>query len=202
MTISYKLLSLAILGAGAAVGGGYFLIGGDNNTDHVTKTIGSRLGESLILSSEDVSKWEARLSHLKEAKEDSLVDDLKEIKNNDPTSQKVKDWCVENASSPIEDDKRFSNVRSFCTYRIRDKLSKAVRGTDDPNWEQASLNVKIPSAVILSPSMQAIKEKLASEETPNAQKILQDWCSETLEVMYANDSTFKDADSYCTTDDE
>ncbi|AEG72922.1 hypothetical protein MHF_0650 [Mycoplasma haemofelis Ohio2] len=197
MDLSYRLLSLLAFGTAAAAAGGYFLMGGEAKEDHKIKTIGGRLRESLMLASEGSSKWEARKDSLSKASDESLVDDLKDIKNNSPTYQKLRDWCIANAESPFEEGKRLLNVKAYCTYMVKDKLSKVARSENDYNWEYASLQLQLPN-VILSSAMMKVKSKLDSDSPKG--EALKVWCKEILDSMYENDSNFKDADSYCTND--
>ncbi|AEW45311.1 hypothetical protein MHC_02225 [Mycoplasma haemocanis str. Illinois] len=192
--MSIKLPLFSVLGV-IAVTGGYFI---SKSFSH--KTIKDRLSNSLMSVSEDVSKWEDRLSRLKGAQGDSLVDDLREIKNSDPTSQKLKDWCVTNVESPFKDGKLLLNVKSYCTYMVRDKLSRTPRPESDGNWEHAATKLIRPD-VVLSNVMKDIKARIHNTSNPTNFDALKSWCKEILDAMYENDSNFKDADSYCTNKD-
>ncbi|CBY92590.1 hypothetical protein HF1_05820 [Mycoplasma haemofelis str. Langford 1] len=186
-------------GVGAVAGGGYLISQGLKNSSH--ETMKDKLGDSLMLASEDSSKWDDRKTSLVASETTSLVEDLKVIKSNSPTGEKVKQWCSTNVKAKFLDEKdtRFLNVKTYCTYKMKDKLTKTVKGQEE-DWSTHSNKVKTPAqGTTLSPAMEKIKEALNKTQSPDTDA-LKNWCKNILESMYENGQDFLDANLYCTKD--
>ncbi|AEG72854.1 hypothetical protein MHF_0582 [Mycoplasma haemofelis Ohio2] len=182
MAIKPSILIPSTVAATGASVGGYFLVKELNGSNH--KTIKDQLGESLMIASDSSDKWDARKQSLSSATPESLVEDLKSIKDNSPSGDKIKAWCLSNASVEFKDDKdmRYLNVRTYCTYKVKDKLSKAVRDQGDSDWATASNKVKTPSSgVILSPAMEKVKAELTKDSPDN--DALKNWCKDILDSI-------------------
>ncbi|AEW45280.1 hypothetical protein MHC_02070 [Mycoplasma haemocanis str. Illinois] len=191
--------SILIFSAAAGVSvpaGGYFLFKGLNSSNN--KTLKDKLWESLMLASDSSDKWDERKKILESASPESLVEDLRRVKENKSTEE-LKSWCLSNASVKFTDDKdrRYLNVKAYCTYKVKDKLSKAAREQGDNDWATASNKVKNPvSGVTLSDAMEKVKTELTKNNPNN--DALKNWCKDVLDSMYENNSNFRDANSYCT----
>ncbi|AEG72904.1 hypothetical protein MHF_0632 [Mycoplasma haemofelis Ohio2] len=197
--MSVKLPLFSALGAGTVASGGYFIAQGLKDSNH--KTIKDRLGDSLMTDSESLDKWNERNTSLSSAVATSLVEDLKVIKSNSPTGEKVKQWCSTNVKAKFLDEKdtRFLNVKTYCTYKMKDKLTKTVKGQEE-DWSTHSNKVKTPvQGTTLSPAMEKIKEALNKTQSPDTDA-LKNWCKNILESMYENGQDFLDANLYCTKD--
>ncbi|AEW45319.1 hypothetical protein MHC_02265 [Mycoplasma haemocanis str. Illinois] len=193
--------SLTVLGIGGAVGGGWFL--GKNtlfSNKENTKELISKALEKSLMSFEDSglsSNWEARKTKLEKAKDPDLVPSLRELKGKSGyTADDVRQWCKENVGGFVDDEdgKKFKNVSDYCTFNIKDKLTKAISNGD---WNAAKEKLKQTGGP-LSSDMLAIKTELNKTQGGNSDALKQ-WCEQSYDKMFSGeqDQFFKDASSYC-----
>ncbi|AEW45259.1 hypothetical protein MHC_01965 [Mycoplasma haemocanis str. Illinois] len=160
-------------------------------------TIREKLG-SFLLDTKSSDKWISRKTQLSEASVDSLVVELKTLKNG-VTDDQIKNWCSEAASKVYEDVSAlyFENIRTYCTFHVEDKLPEGYIGKDSGDWNKANDRLKqVQSDATLSGQMKAMKAKLTNASSTDD---LKNWCLGVYEKPFLgeDDQDFMDAKDYC-----
>ncbi|AEW45151.1 hypothetical protein MHC_01425 [Mycoplasma haemocanis str. Illinois] len=161
-------------------------------------TIGEKWSEFLLLNGTE-AQWSLRKTKLSKGIDESLTPELRKLKSN---TDGLKDWCAEAAKKTYSDvDSLYlSNVRSYCTFYVRDKFEGKYIESGG-SWEGANKRLTdLNSDDGLSSEMKGIKEALKKVSSPpKTPEDLKNWCTSAYDKPYLgeNDSLFKDVTLYC-----
>ncbi|AEG72892.1 hypothetical protein MHF_0620 [Mycoplasma haemofelis Ohio2] len=197
-----KLL-LSMLGVAGASAGGIGVYKMYDKKEEKEK-ISERLKSSLLRTTgtDDDTIWGTRVSTLKSETQTKVVGDLWEIKDQSDAKDKLKSWCISKVDGEyLEGSMIVDNVKKYCTYNMKDKLTGAIEVSG--SWETAKSTLKGKGDTdALSDAMKKIKDALNGGNpagTAASQDALKDWCSKVYEAMYEDNQDFKDASTYCVT---
>ncbi|AEG72851.1 hypothetical protein MHF_0579 [Mycoplasma haemofelis Ohio2] len=190
---------LAALGGAGVVGRIALSKGTSSNSGEV---ISKALEKSLMSFTDNTlsEKWNARKTKLGESKNEDLIPSLKKVKDKAGyTADDIKNWCKENVSGFVDDDegKKLNNVSSYCTFNVKDKITKTLVTGD---WGTTNGKLKTVEDGLLSPSLKAVKIEL-NKESGADNDALKKWCESTYELMFKgdDDKSFVEASTYCVT---
>nr|WP_052663361.1 hypothetical protein [Mycoplasma haemofelis] len=161
-------------------------------------TIGEEWSEFLLVNGTE-EQWSLRKTKLSQGRDEALIPELRKLK---ASSEGLKGWCSEAAKKTYSDagSLYLSNVRSYCTFFVRDKFEgKYIESSG--SWEEANKRLtNLDSDEGLSSEMKGIRDELKkATQPPKTSEDLKNWCTSSYDKPYLGeyDSTFKDVKVYC-----
>ncbi|AEG72648.1 hypothetical protein MHF_0372 [Mycoplasma haemofelis Ohio2] len=155
-------------------------------------TIGEEWSEFLLVNGTE-AQWSLRKTKLSQGRDEALIPELRKLKN----SEGLKEWCSEASKKTYSGagSLYLSNVRSYCTFFVRDKFEGKYIDSSG-SWEEANKRlIELNSDEGLSSEMKGIRDELKIQSGD----LLKNWCTSSYDKPYLGeyDSTFKDVKVYC-----
>ncbi|CBY92486.1 hypothetical protein HF1_04780 [Mycoplasma haemofelis str. Langford 1] len=197
------MMGLGAAGAGGLGFGGYSLL------KPKEETFRSKYQHSLINKEGDNQIWESRYSTLKGKSPKFQL--LKEVaqKNDDAQTSKSahKEACLKLYDTPTKDTQYFEDFENYCSKHIEDMVTGGTLIADNKNtgtkWDTkltALKNLTGTSIDSLSEKLKELKTTMGDQAASETHReSLKNWCDATKTKIFlgAEDSTFKDVNTYC-----
>lgn len=184
---------MATLSAGA-VGGvaysGYYHFSKDSFSD--------KLGVSVLklTSKDDQTAWSERFKELNESNEKiknsinaTKWEDLQSLCNNQSTTKFNK-----------EEDATFQNFKSFCTWKVGDKLEEEIPSDTDEKeekWAQAHTKLKKKNKAELPKDLQKVNDLPEAPADDSTKTKMKEWCVATYKNMWTSDKDLELVGEIC-----
>ncbi|AEW45439.1 hypothetical protein MHC_02885 [Mycoplasma haemocanis str. Illinois] len=169
----------------------------DVEDDSIIQTVSDKFSSRLIAKGKD-SVWQTRLDELRKHKGEELDKDLKAIRDDSKKKKEdLRDWCEAAKIKPNSgegSDLLVKGVEAYCTYVIKDQVSRAVNKNDEETWKPINKRL-MEYQGSLSNEMQKLKEKVKDENSID----LKQWCFESYKKPFKdkNDQLYKDVSTFC-----